>query len=219
MSEAEKISLELPDGSRREYPAGVTGREVAESIGKRLAADALAVKLDDEIQDLARPIGRDGKIKILTPRTRDGKLDPDGLHVLRHSAAHVMAEAICKLWPETKLVYGPPVEDGFYYDVELAHKISADEFAKIEDEMKKIVERKAVFSRIEVSRDEGMALLDKEGNPYKIDNAQRADGQTLSFYVTGQPGQGCFEDLMQIVGRAMTDTDHHGAAFLTALPV
>jgi len=214
MSEAQKISLEFPDGSRREYPAGVTGREVAESIGKRLAADALAVKLDDEILDLSRPIVRGGRLKILTPKTRDGRLDPDALHVLRHSAAHVMAEAICRLWPETKLVYGPPVEDGFYYDIELPHKISADEFSRIEDEMKKVVAARRPFTRVEMPREEGLRKVAAEGNPFKLDNAQRADG-ALSFYVTGNEPGACFEDLCR--GPHVPDTGRIGAFKITSI--
>jgi threonyl-tRNA synthetase len=214
MSEINTISLELPDGSRREYAAGVTGREVAESIGKRLAADALAIKLDDQIQDLARPIARGGKLTILTPKTRDGKLDPDALYVLRHSTAHVMAEAICKLWPETKLVYGPPVDDGFYYDIELSHKISADEFSRIEDEMRKLVAAKTPFTRVEMPREEGLKKVSAEGNPYKLDNAQRADG-VLSFYVTGTEPGTSFEDLCR--GPHVPDTGRIGAFKVTSI--
>lgn len=214
MSEIKTISLELPDGSRREYAAGVTGREVAESIGKRLAADALAIKLDDQIQDLARPIARGGKLTILTPKTRDGKLDPDALYVLRHSTAHVMAEAICKLWPETKLVYGPPVDDGFYYDIELSHKISADEFPRIEDEMRKLVAAKTPFTRVEMPREEGLKKVSAEGNPYKLDNAQRADG-VLSFYVTGTESGTSFEDLCR--GPHVPDTGRIGAFKVTSI--
>src|SRR3569832_2138313 len=105
---SDKIELIYPDGSKLEFASGTTGLDVAASIGKRLAQDAVAV---------------------VTPKSRDGKLDKDALYCMRHTAEHVMTEAICRLWPDTKLVYGPPVEDGFYGDIDLdSHKISVDDF-------------------------------------------------------------------------------------------
>src|ERR1043165_4826183 len=133
-----KIFLTLPDNSTREYDAGVTGLQVAQSIGPKLAEAAVAVKFNGKVQDLAQPIAKDGSIAILTPKSRDGKLDADALYCIRHTAEHVMTEAICRLWPETKLVYGPPVEDGFYGDIDLEYKISIDDFPKIEAELAKI---------------------------------------------------------------------------------
>lgn len=182
---AAMMELTFPDGSKREYLAGATGAHVAASIGKRLAADAVAVKLDGEVLDLSRPLPRGGKFTVVTPKTRDGGLDKDALHVIRHSCAHVMVEAICKLWPGTKPAYGPPVEDGFYYDIDLDYKISVDDFPKIEAKMAEIVARDHPFTRVEYDRHTGMALLEGEGNPYKIDNAKRAEGSILSFYLTG----------------------------------
>ena len=110
----------LPDGSVREVPDGSTARELVEQIGPGLARAAIAVKMDDEIRDLGAPITRDCHLRVLTLKD-DG--DSDSLYVLRHSAAHVMAEAICDLFPGTKLVYGPPVENGFYYDIDLDRPI------------------------------------------------------------------------------------------------
>ncbi|MBI3831101.1 MAG: threonine--tRNA ligase [Planctomycetes bacterium] len=203
-----QIELTYPDGSKHSFPAGTTGAQVAASIGKRLAADALAVKLDNEVLDLARPIHKSGSFSVVTPTSRKGDLNPDGLYCIRHSCAHVMAEAICRLWPETKLVYGPPVDDGFYYDIDLEHKISTEEFAKIEAEMKKIVEEKRPFTRIELSRSEGMKKVLAEGNPYKKENAERAEGTVLSFYVTGpEPGK-FWEDLCR--GPHVPDTGRIG---------
>src|SRR6185295_7792442 len=98
-----KIVLTLPDNSTREYDAGVTGLQVAQSIGQRLANDAVAVKYNGQVQDLSRPITQNGTISIITPKSRDGKLDADALYCIRHTAEHVMTEAICRLWPETKL--------------------------------------------------------------------------------------------------------------------
>jgi threonyl-tRNA synthetase len=212
--------LTFPDGSQEQFPAGVTGAQIAAQIGKRLAADALAVKLDGEILDLNRPLKRGGALRIITPRDRAGKPDPDALHVMRHSCAHVMAEAICRLWPETKLVYGPPVEDGFYYDIDSPHKISTDEFPRIEAEMKRIAGERRLFARIELPRAEGLKKVEAEGNPYKLDNARRADGDTLSFYYTWAPGctverhEG-FSDLCR--GPHVPDTGRIGAFKVTAV--
>ena len=209
MPEVQQIELTYPDGSKHAFPAGTTGAGVAASIGKRLAADALAVKLDTETLDLSRKLERSGGFKVVTPRNRAGELDADALYCIRHSCAHVLAEALCKLWPETKLVYGPPVEDGFYYDIDLEHKISTDEFPKIEAEMKRIVEEKRPFTRVELPRDEGLRKVQAEGSPYKIDNAQRAEGDGLSFYLTGTETGRCFEDLCR--GPHVPDTGRIGA--------
>lgn len=209
------IQLRLPDGSVREVPAGTTGHEVAASIGKRLAQDALAVKLDGEIYDLSRPLTQSGSFGVITPRSREGELNADGLYVLRHSCAHVMAEAICRLWPEAKLVYGPPVEGGYYYDIDLPHKISAEEFAKIEAEMAKIVAEQRPFTRVELPRAEGMSKVQAEGNPYKVDNAQRAEGDVLSFYVTGARIGQDFEDLCR--GPHVPHTGKIGAFKVTSV--
>jgi threonyl-tRNA synthetase len=213
------ITLKYPDGTEHAFPPGTTGAAVAATIGKRLAADALAVKLDGQILDLNRPL-TSGQFAVITPRSRDGRLDKDALYVLRHSCAHVMAEAICRLWPETKLVYGPPVDDGFYYDIDLDHKISAEELPKIEAEMKRIIESKEVFARIELPRDEGMKLLEAEGNPYKLDNARRATGETLSFYFNGNYPVATelhrpFSDLCR--GPHLPDTGRIGAFKVTAV--
>lgn len=183
--------LTLPDGSTMEVPQGTTVRDVVERLGPRLAREAIAAKIDGEILDLCRPITRDGQFRVLTL----DPADPDSLYVLRHSAAHVMAEAICSLWPEAKLVYGPPVDDGFYYDIDLDRPISANDFPAIEQRMAEIIRADRPFTRYELPREQAMEKLRQEGNRYKIDNAERAEGDTLSFYVTGdQPGRD-FEDL------------------------
>src|ERR1043165_5083152 len=111
----------LPDGKPLSFPGPVTGRQVAESIAMGLARRAIAVKLGDEVRDLDRPLDRDGTLKIITASNED----PEALAVLRHSAAHVLAEAICSLWPRTRLAYGPAIEDGFFYDMQIRN--AADE--------------------------------------------------------------------------------------------
>ena len=186
------IHLTFPDNSIHDFDAGTTGLQVAESIGKRLASDAVAVKLNGQVLDLSRPINQDGLFSVITPKSRDGKLDTDALYCIRHTAEHVMTEAICRLWPETKLVYGPPVDDGFYGDIDLdEHKISTDDFPDIEKEMTKIIAENRPMTRYELSREEGFKKIEAEGNPYKLENAKSAKGDALSFYVTGADPSAC----------------------------
>lgn len=165
--------------------------DVAVMIGPGLAKAAIAGKIDDQIVDLSRVIGRDCTLKILT-LTSD---DADSLYVLRHSTAHVMAEAVCSMFPETRLVYGPPVENGFYYDIDLDRPLTPEDFPEIERRMKDIVAADRPFTRYEMDRPAAMKKLNAEQNRYKVDNAERAEGDRLSFYVTGpEPGR-FFEDL------------------------
>src|SRR6185295_4132437 len=141
---------------------------------------------EPRIVDLAAPLPGDCRLEIITAKAENA----DALRIMRHSTAHVMAEAICKLFPETKLVYGPPVEAGYYYDIDLPRRLSTDDFAAIEAEMTKIVKEDRPFTRYEMPRATAMKKLHAEGNPYKVDNAERADGDVLSFYVTGpEPGR------------------------------
>ncbi len=189
------LKVTLPDGHVLELAEGAATYDVAIAIGAGLARAAIAGKVtcngQSEIIDLNRPLPGDCQISILT--TDDS--NADSLYVLRHSTAHVMAEAICKLFPDAQLVYGPPVEDGFYYDIDLSQSLTPDDFPRIEEEMSRIIKEKRTFCRVEMSREEGMAKVRKEGSRYKIDNAERAEGDVLSFYVTGdRPGEH-FEDL------------------------
>jgi len=189
------VNITLPDGSVMTMDAGASTYDVAGKIGPRLAEAAIAGKVQangqEVIIDLHAPLPGDCKLTILTA----DDANPDSLHVLRHSAAHVMAEAVCELFPRTKLVYGPPVEDGFYYDLDLDRSLTPDDFEKIEAVMQRIIQEDRPFVRYELPRSEALPKLEKEGNRYKLDNAERADGDMLSFYVTGENrGQG-FEDL------------------------
>lgn len=181
----------LPDGSRRDLPDGTTVLQLAESIGPRLAKAAVAAKLDGKVVDLATPLAGEHAVAILTEK------DPEALLVLRHSTAHVMAEAIQRVFPGALLAYGPALETGYYYDIALDTPISTGDFEKIEAEMLKIVAEDRKFTRYDLSLDEGLRRLEGEGNRYKIDNAQRArDGgaASLSWYVTGEKGRH-WEDL------------------------
>ena len=110
MTEAPVVSLTLPDGSKREVPAGTLARDVVASIGPRLLRDSLAVKIDSEVQDLMTPIRKGGSFRVLTAKDREA------LDVLRHSGAHILATAVRRLRPDAKIGFGPAIEDGFYYD-------------------------------------------------------------------------------------------------------
>ncbi|MCH7870218.1 MAG: TGS domain-containing protein, partial [Planctomycetes bacterium] len=186
------VTVRLPDGKELQHPAGVTSADIVRAIGPGLARAALVAKVDGEIVDLNRPLS-DGShdFSVLTGKSDDA----DALYVMRHSCAHVMAEAICSLWPQTKLVYGPPVDNGFYYDIDLDHSLTPTDFKAIEAKMAEIVKDDRPFTRIEMNREEAMSRLREEGNVYKIDNAERADGDLLSFYFNGEADSGCFNDL------------------------
>ncbi|MCC7407926.1 MAG: threonine--tRNA ligase [Phycisphaeraceae bacterium] len=197
------MRITLPDGSVREYAQAVTAGQVAADIGAGLAKAAIGAKVGGVLTDLNRPITADATLAIVTKPRQDkqglskGEVDPEALYLLRHSTAHVMAEAVCRLWPDAKLAYGPPVDSGFYYDIALETPISSDDFPRIEAEMKKIVEENRPFTRYELPPEEGMKRLEAEGNKYKIDNAQRAitgGAKSLSWYATGQPNTN-WEDL------------------------
>ncbi|MGD0784430.1 MAG: threonine--tRNA ligase [Sedimentisphaerales bacterium] len=173
----------LPDGKVLDVQDGLTIGQVAEKIGKGLARDAVAGKINGQTVDLNTPIKTDVSLSIITVNK------PDGLEIIRHSCAHVMAEAICSIWPKAQLVYGPTVEDGFYYDIDLDDPIRPEDFEKIEKKMAEIAEKNVPITRRELSR--GEAVKHVAGNKYKIDNINRATDDTISFYSHG----GGFEDL------------------------
>jgi len=173
----------LPDGSILEVTDGITVERLAEQIGPGLAKAAVAAKIDGRLVDLSTPLNGEVAVQIITSR------DDEGLEVMRHSCAHVMAEAICGIWPETKLVYGPTVEDGFYYDVDLDEPIRPGDFERIEEKMAEIVKADRPFVRTEMTRAEAARKL--AGDKYKTDNISHADSDVISFYSHGDG----FEDL------------------------
>jgi threonyl-tRNA synthetase len=177
------VNVTLPDGTRQAFAEGSTVRDIAERIGPGLAKAAVAGKVNGTLVDLASPLKGDASIQIITAK------DKDGLHVMRHSCAHVMAEAICGLWPATRLVYGPTVEDGFYYDIDLDEPIRPTDFERIEQKMAEIARADRPFVRREMTRQQALAKL--AGDPYKTDNVNRAEGDAISFYSHGDG----FEDL------------------------
>ena len=209
------ITITLPDGAKKQFDAvSVTPLQVAQAIGQRLARDAIGALIDGQLADLSAPIEHDASVAIITAKATD----PNAIYLLRHSTAHVMAEAITRLFPEVRLAYGPPVETGFYYDMELAHPIREEDFPRIEAEMEKIVAENRAFTRYELPREAAIAKLEKEANPYKLDNAQRAlaaDPQAvISFYATGEPHKN-WEDLCR--GPHLPTTGRIGAFKVTSV--
>ena len=155
------IILTLPDGATREVEPGTLARDVVASIGARLLRDAIAVSIDGEVQDLMTPIRRGGAFTVITEK------DPRSLGVLRHSGAHILATAVRRLRPDAKIGFGPAIDDGFYYDFEVAEPFTPEDLAAFEDEMRKVVAEKYPFVREEVSRDE--ALKRFADDPLKLE--------------------------------------------------
>ncbi len=204
--------ITLPDGSVREFEGPVSAYDVAADIGPGLAKAALGARINGELSDLSTVIEEDADVSLVTGKARDGEVDPDALYLIRHSCAHVMAEAIQRIIPEALLVYGPPVDNGFYYDISFPDNrpLSADDFEAIEHEMKKIIEENREFTRYDLPLEEGMKKLEEEGSKYKLDNAERAKeagSDMLSWYATGEPGEN-WEDLCR--GPHVPNTKHIG---------
>ena len=173
---SEKITITLPDGSSRTFPKGVTTREVAESIGPRLAKDALAGKVNGEVVDVYRPIERDAAVEVVTPD------HPDSLGVIRHTASHVLAQAVKELFPDARVAGGPATEDGFYYDFDRATPFTEDDLERLEKRMADIVKRDLEVRRRELSREEAIAFFEREDEPYKVYFAREKGGPVVSTY-------------------------------------
>jgi threonyl-tRNA synthetase len=177
------MKITFPDNSSKEYQAGITAAEIAKGISQGLAKKALAAKLDDALIDLNRPIEHAGGLKIITFDDEEGKL------VFWHSSAHLMASAILRLFPDTKLAIGPAVPDDFaarfYYDLDLEHKLTEKDLESIEAEMAKIVAEDKPFIRAEKSRQDAMAEFKGDNDPYKAEIAGDLEGDTVSFYTHG----------------------------------
>jgi len=180
------LTLRLPDGSQRQVPPGTRPREVAESIGKRLAQAAIAAKVDGNILDLDRELPGDGASELAFQLLTDR--DPEALGVLRHSCAHVMARAVMRLFPGTQLAFGPALENGFYYDIDSPTPIREDDFVRIEEEMKKIVKEAEPFERFERPTAEALALVRDMQQQYKVEHIDEELSKfpTLSFYRQGE---------------------------------
>jgi threonyl-tRNA synthetase len=197
---AEAISLQFPDGSKRDYAAGTTGREVAESISKSLAKKAVAISIDGTMRDLSDPVSG-GAIEIVT------REDPRALELIRHDAAHVMAEAVQELYPGTQVTIGPVIENGFYYDFARNEPFTPDDLPKIEKKMREIIARNKPFEKEVWTRDRAIEVFRDKGEYYKVEliDAISRD-QEIRIYK-----QGDWFDLCR--GPHMASTGQIGSAF------
>jgi threonyl-tRNA synthetase len=180
------MNVTLPDGSTLELPDGANGLDAARAIGPKLAEEAVLARVDGEPRDLRLPLPDGASLQLLTTRDRD---DPDALYVLRHSSAHLLAEAVRRLYPGVKIAIGPPIENGFYYDFEFPQPIREEDLAAIEAEVEREIAEGRTWEREEVTRDEAQARFEAEGEPYKVELVDTADGP-ISLYT-----QGDFTDL------------------------
>jgi threonyl-tRNA synthetase len=200
------VKVVLPDSSELELPDGATGLDAARAIGPKLAEQAVLVRSNGRVQDLRLPLEDGQPIQILTTRDKD---DPDALSVLRHSSAHLLAEAVRRLYPGVKVAIGPPIENGFYYDFEFPEAISEDDLPKIEAEIMRELEEGRTWTREEVSAGEARKRFEAEQEPYKVELVETAEGP-ISFYT-----QGDFTDLCR--GPHLQDSRPIKAIKLTGL--
>ncbi|TCU09970.1 threonine--tRNA ligase [Rhizobium sullae] len=197
---SQSVSLTFPDGNQRNFDTGTSGRDVAESISKSLAKKAVAIAIDGTVRDLSDPVTT-GKIEIIT------RNDARALELIRHDAAHVMAEAVQELWPGTQVTIGPVIENGFYYDFAKNEPFTLDDLPKIEKKMKEIIARNAPFTKQVWSREKAKEVFAAKGEQYKVELVDAIpEGQDLKIYY-----QGDWFDLCR--GPHMASTGQIGSAF------
>jgi threonyl-tRNA synthetase len=195
------VALTLPDGARREFPNNVTGTEVAEAISKSLAKKAVAMAVDGRLTDLADPIERDAKIEIVT------REDPRALELIRHDAAHVLAEAVQTLWPGTQVTIGPVIENGFYYDFFRKEPFTPEDFPAIEAKMREIIARNRPFTKEIWDREHAKRVFRDKGELFKVELIDAIPrGEPIKIYK-----QGDWFDLCR--GPHMPSTGRIGSAF------
>jgi len=191
-----KIKLTFPDGSVREYDAGVTGNDIARSISAGLHRDALAIEVNGEVWDMSRKIDADSSVRILKWQDAGGKF------AYWHSSAHLMAEAVESLFPGTKFGIGPPIDHGFYYDIDMGdHTLSPEDLVKIEERMIEFAKRDVPYVREEKSWDEAVAYFQKKKDPYKLDLLEGLKGETITFYHQGNFIDLCYGPHLPSTGR------------------
>ncbi|HJS74104.1 MAG TPA: threonine--tRNA ligase [Vicinamibacteria bacterium] len=177
---SENVSITLPDGSSREYPAGITARKIAEDIGAGLARQAIAAVVNGEPFDLSRGIERDASVRILTAR------DDETLEIFRHSSAHLMAAAVTELFPDAKYGVGPPIEGGFFYDFAVPRPFTPEDLEKIEEKMKELASKNIPFEREEVQKRDAVARFEELGQPFKRELVDEKGGEVVSCYRLGK---------------------------------
>ncbi len=175
------VKILLKGDHEKTFPKGTTVYEIAESIGKRLAKDALVAKVDGEIVDLDFKITKDSSLEILTFEDELGK------HVFWHSSSHVMAQAVKRLFPDVKLAIGPAIDEGFYYDFDREESFTPEDLEKIEKEMQKIVSEDYCFKRAEISKEEAIENMKQKGEQYKVELVENlSEDEKISFYKQGE---------------------------------
>ncbi|MBO7097741.1 MAG: TGS domain-containing protein, partial [Alphaproteobacteria bacterium] len=195
------INIKLPDGSIVKMEDGVKGIDIAQAISAGLAKAALAIKVNGKLQDLSETITTDATVTIITSK------DKDGLHILRHSASHIMAEAVKELWPDVQVTIGPAIDNGFYYDFAKATPFTSEDFEKIEAKMHDIVKRDEKIERFVLPRDEAIAFFEGKGEKYKAEIIRDLpEDEIISLY-----RQGDFTDLCR--GPHVPSTSKVGDAF------
>ncbi|MBI2041298.1 MAG: threonine--tRNA ligase [DPANN group archaeon] len=194
MAKLEKVKLTFPDGTSKEYAKGITGLEITKQISQKLLKEALVIKINDRLQDLADPINQDAAIKILK------FVDPEGKLAYWHSASHVLADAVKRLWPDTKLGIGPAIDDGFYYDFDKKEPFAEADLKKIEEQMKKIIKDDLKYEHVFLSRKEAEKLLAKE--PFKLDILKNdVKENKVSFHKHGKFYDLCNNPVVQSTGQ------------------
>ncbi|SER90061.1 threonine--tRNA ligase [Salipaludibacillus aurantiacus] len=177
----EKVTLTFPDGAKKEFDEGVTTEEIAASISPGLKKNALAGKLNGEPVDFRQPITKDAQIEIITYNS------DEGLDILRHSTAHLMAQAVKRLYGNVKLGVGPVIEEGFYYDIDMEETLTPEDLPKIEKEMKRIIDENLEIKRVEVTREEAVARYKEIGDELKLELLEDIpEGETISVYEQGE---------------------------------
>lgn len=175
-----QVEITLPDGSSREYKSGVTVEDVAYDIGRRLGKDAVGGIVDGDDVDTSYEINKDVELAIIT---RDSE---KGLEILRHTTAHIMAQAVKRIFNDVELAIGPTIDDGFYYDFDLEHRFSPEELEKIEAEMENIIEEDYNIEREEMAREEAIDFMKKQGEEYKVELIKEFEDDYVSLYKQGE---------------------------------
>jgi threonyl-tRNA synthetase len=186
------VKVVLPDQSELELPDGATGLDAARAIGPKLAEQAVLIRANGNAQDLRLPLEEGQPIQILTVRDKD---DADALYVLRHSSAHLLAEAVRRLYPGVKVAIGPPIEQGFYYDFEFPEPIGEDDLAKIEEEVRRELAEGRAWTREEVSADDARKRFAAEDERYKVELVDTAEGPITLYTQAHDGGPSEFTDL------------------------
>ncbi len=173
------MKITFPDGASRDYDAGTTLTQIAQSIGSRLARESLAASVNGALVDMNTPLDEDSEVRFVTFK------DEEGVDVFRHSSSHVMAQAVKRLYPEAALAIGPPIKDGFYYDIDVSQSINEDDLKRIEEEMAKIVSEKIPFTREVLPRDKAIELFTQLGESYKVEMINELADDNVSVYRQG----------------------------------